>query len=139
MRKEKKSERKKDWKVNKEKGEETKRKENFYVKKSEIKSVFYTNKPMFVLLYKEALLNINKLDSTLPSVFSSLLQELEDVFPDDGPNGLPPFRGIEHQIDFNFGAIIPNRLEYQTNPEETKELQQKVEGIDGKRLCEREP
>ena len=61
--------------VNKEKGEKTKRKESFYAKMSEIKSVFYTNKPMFVLLYKEALLNINELDSTLPSVFSSLLQE----------------------------------------------------------------
>ena len=42
-------------------------------KKSEINSVFYTNKPMLVLLYKKVLLNINELDSTLPSVFSSLL------------------------------------------------------------------
>ena len=63
---------------------------------------------MFILLYKESLLNINELDSTLPSVFSSLLQELEDVFPDDGSNGLPPFRGIKHQIDFSSRAIIPN-------------------------------
>ena len=59
---------------------------------------------MFVLLYKEGLLNINELDSSLPSVFSSLLHEFEDVFPDDGPSGLPPFR----IIDFSYGAIIPN-------------------------------
>ena len=59
--------------MNKEKGEETKRKESFYTKKSEIKSVFYSNKPMFILLYKETLLNIKNLDSSLPSVvFSSL-------------------------------------------------------------------
>ena len=45
--------------MSKGKGEETKRKESFYTKKSEIKSVFYSNKPMFVLLYKEKLLNIN--------------------------------------------------------------------------------
>ena len=45
-------------KVNKEKGEETKRKDNFYAKKSEIKSSFHTNKPMFVLLYKETLLTL---------------------------------------------------------------------------------
>ena len=51
--------------MNKDKGEETKRKESFYAKKSEIKSAFYTNKPMLVLLYKETLLNINELDSTL--------------------------------------------------------------------------
>ena len=94
--------------MNKEKGDETKRKESFYAKKSEIKSVFYTNKSMFAFFYKDALLNINEFDSTLPSVFSSLLQEFEDVFPNDGPSGLPPFRGIEHQIGFNSKTIISN-------------------------------
>ena len=76
-------------KLNKDKEEKTKRKENFYEKKSEVKSVFYTNKPMFVLLYKETLLKINDLDSSLPGVVSSLKQEFKDVFPDDGPSGLP--------------------------------------------------
>ena len=52
----------KDLKVNKEKVEEMKRKENFYAKNSEIKIAFYTNKSMLVLLYKETLLNINDLD-----------------------------------------------------------------------------
>ena len=59
--------------MNKEKELETKRKESLYTKKSEIKSVFYSNKPMFVLLYKQTLLKINDLDSSLPSVVSSLL------------------------------------------------------------------
>ena len=45
---------------------------------------------MFVLLYKETLLNINDLDSFLPSVVSSSLQEFEDVFPEDDHSGLPP-------------------------------------------------
>ena len=40
---------------------------------------------MFGLLYKETLLNINGLDSSLPSVVFSLLQEFKDVFPEDGP------------------------------------------------------
>ena len=44
---------------------------------------------MFVLLYKEMLLNINNLDSSLPSVVSFLLQEFEDVFLEDGPSSLP--------------------------------------------------
>ena len=75
---------KNDMKVNKEK-----RKESFYAKKSEIKSIFHTNKLMFMLLYKETLLNINDLDSTLLSVVSSLLQEFEYVFHEDDPSGLP--------------------------------------------------
>ena len=80
---------------------------------------------MIVLLYKEAL-NINTLDTFLPSVVVSLLQDYEDVFPEDVPQGLPPIRGIEHQIDFVPGASIPNRPAYRTNPEETKELQMQV-------------
>jgi len=32
----------------------------------------------------------------------------EDVFPNDVPSGLPPIRGIEHQIDFVPSASIPN-------------------------------
>ena len=44
---------------------------------------------MFVLLYKETLLNINDLDSSLPSVVSSLLQEFEDVFLEDDSSSFP--------------------------------------------------
>jgi hypothetical protein len=73
-----------------------------------------------------ALLNTNKLDSVLPSSVVSLLQEFEDVFPDEVVHGLPPIRGIEHQIDFVPGASIPNRPAYRSNPEETKELQKQV-------------
>jgi hypothetical protein len=40
----------------------------------------------------------------------SLLQEFEDVFPKEMPSGLPPIKGIEHQIDLVPGAIIPNQL-----------------------------
>ena len=53
----------------------------------------------------------------------------EDVFPDDGPSGLSPFRVIDHQMDFAFGAIILNRPTYRTNLVETKELQRQVEEL----------
>ena len=61
----------------------------------------------------------NDLDSSFPSSFMSLLQEFQDVFPDDIPSGLPPIRGIEHKIDFIPSSIIPNKLAYRYNPEET--------------------
>jgi hypothetical protein len=72
---------------------------SFYAKASDVKSAFYTNQPIFVLLYKEACFNTNELDESLPSIVVSLLQEYE-VFSNDVPSGLPPVRGIEHQIDF---------------------------------------
>ncbi|KAL0313327.1 UNVERIFIED_CONTAM: Retrovirus-related Pol polyprotein from transposon gypsy [Sesamum radiatum] len=41
--------------------------------------------------------------------------------------GLPPIRGIEHQIDFMPGASLPNRPAYRTNPEESKEIQRQIQ------------
>ena len=62
---------------------ETKRKESFYTKDSELNSAFYSKKPMFVLLYKQTLLETNDLDSLLPSIVSSLLLEFKYVILED--------------------------------------------------------
>ena len=99
---------------------------NYIAKKSEIKRALFSQQPLIVLMYKEALLCTNDLVGALPSDIVSLLQEFEDVLPEEVPNGLPPIRGIEHQIDFIPGASIPNRPAYRTNPEDTKELQRQV-------------
>ncbi|PKI54084.1 hypothetical protein CRG98_025527 [Punica granatum] len=53
-------------------------------------------------------------------------KKYEDVFPEKTPHGLPPIRGIEHQIYFAPGASIANRPAYRSNPDETKELQWQV-------------
>ncbi|KAJ9671045.1 hypothetical protein PVL29_027166 [Vitis rotundifolia] len=107
----------------------TKKQGSFYAKASDVKNAFYTNQPIFVLLYKEVCFNTNELDKSLPSVVVSLLHEYEDVFPNDVPSELPPIRGIEHQIDFVPSATIPNRLAYRSNPKKTKELQRQVEEL----------
>uniref|UniRef100_A0A151UF34 Retrovirus-related Pol polyprotein from transposon 17.6 n=1 Tax=Cajanus cajan TaxID=3821 RepID=A0A151UF34_CAJCA len=60
-------------------------------------------------------------------LIQNLLIEFDDVFPSKGPMGLPPFRGIEHQIDFVPGASLPNRPAYRTNPQETKEIEKQVQ------------
>jgi hypothetical protein len=74
-----------------------------------------------VLVYKGEILVSN--DMTPLSIgVSSVLQEFRDVFLEEVPDGLPPLRGIEHQIDLIPGASLPNRAPYRTNPEETKEI-----------------
>ena len=60
---------------------------------------------------------------------SDVLQEFGDVFPEEVPSGLPPLRGIEHQIDLILGATLPNRAPYRTNPDETKEIQRQVQEL----------
>ena len=78
---------------------------------------------------KEACLHTNKLNSSLPSAIVTLLRDFEDVFPNDVPNGLPPIRGIEYQIDFIPKSNIPNRLAYKSNLEEIEEFQRQVEEL----------
>ena len=101
-------------------------KTNFYTKASEVKRVMFLNKPMIVLLYKEALFNTDQLDTSLPSSIVFLLQEFKDVFLEEIPKGLPLIQGIEHEIDFVPCASIPNLPAYRSNPKEIKELQKKV-------------
>ena len=60
---------------------------------------------------------------------ADLLQEYGDVFPKEIPPGLPPIRGIKHQIDLIPGAFLPNRAPYRTNPEETKEIARQVQDL----------
>ena len=60
-----------------------KKQPNFNAKGAQIRSTFFTNKPMILLVYKEAYFNSNDLDSTIPSVAVSLMQEFDDVFPED--------------------------------------------------------
>ena len=65
----------------------------------------------------------------IPPAVANLLQDYKDVFPAELPPGLPPIRGIEHQIDLIPGAQLPNRAPYRTNPEETKEIQRQVQAL----------
>ncbi|KAK1665725.1 hypothetical protein QYE76_053884 [Lolium multiflorum] len=76
------------------------------------------------------LFSFEDMPPSLPPAVANLLQEFIDVFPQDVPPGLPPIRGIEHQIDLIPGASLPNRAPYRTNPEETKEIQRQIQGIE---------
>ena len=97
--------------------------------KSELREVRKNpNQVLFVLVCKDVLISPNDITS-LPSVISHLLQDYKDVFPEEIPAGLPPLRGIEHQIDLIPGAALPNRPPYHTNPEETKEIQRQVQAL----------
>jgi hypothetical protein len=60
---------------------------------------------------------------------STILQDFDDVFPAEVLVGLPPLRGIEHQIDLIPGASLPNRTPYRTNPDEMKEIQAQVQAL----------
>ncbi|CAG7870317.1 unnamed protein product, partial [Brassica rapa] len=106
-----------------------KKETNLLAKSSEIKKALCLQQSMLLFVFKGALMSSSDPAPVLPSELEFLLQDYGDVFPDESPTGLPPMRGIEHQIDLVPGASLPNRPAYRTNPEETKELQKQVDEL----------
>ncbi|XP_071901292.1 uncharacterized protein [Coffea arabica] len=78
-------------------------------KNREVRKLLLSKQVVYVLYCKEVILLSHEALTDLSPDISSLLQEFENVFPDEIPSGLPPLRGIEHQIDFVPGASLPNR------------------------------
>jgi hypothetical protein len=87
-----------------------------------------TNVDVFfhALVCRRVLFSLEDMTTLLPRAITNLLREFKDVFPAEIPPGLPPLRGIEHQIDLILGASLPNRAAYRTNPKEMKEIQRQV-------------
>ena len=53
----------------------------------------------YALVCKQAMFSLDDIVSLVPPAVTNLLQEYEENFPAEIPLGLPPMRGIEHQID----------------------------------------
>ena len=97
--------------------------------KRELEDEFLDGETTLMLLCKELSLLSEELRASLPPRILGLIEEYKDVFPDEIPAGLPPIRGIEHQIDLIPGASLPNRPAYRMNPQETQEVQSQVQEL----------
>jgi hypothetical protein len=101
----------------------------FIATKSDLVEIDANTVVCYALICKQILFSLEDIPSSLPPIVTNLLQEYADIFPKEVPSGLPPIRGIEHQIDLILGASLPNRAPYRTNPEETKEIQHQVQEL----------
>jgi hypothetical protein len=97
--------------------------------KSDINELIASTLVAYALVCKDALFSVQDMQHSLPPAIANILQEYSDVFPSEIPAGLPPIRGIEHQIDLIPGASLPNCAPYRTNPKETKEIQRQVQEL----------
>ena len=101
----------------------------YFATKSDLDEIDASTTVCYALVCKETLFSLEDTSISLPPAVTNLLQEYADVFPMEVPPGLPPIRGIEHQIDLIPGASLPNRAPYRTNPDETKEIQRQVQEL----------
>lgn len=51
------------------------------------------------------------------------------ITDDDAPITLPPIRGVEHEIDFLPGAVLPNQPAYRMSPRDTDILQEYMDKL----------
>jgi len=92
--------------------------DNMLTRKS-LEKVFHVEQPSYHLLCKRTVscTTTSLKHKKLSTLLEKILRECEDVFPKEGPKGLPNFRGIEHQIELVPMASLLNRPAYTTNPQ----------------------
>ncbi|XP_071709110.1 uncharacterized protein [Rutidosis leptorrhynchoides] len=68
----------------------------------------------------------------IPARVKPLLSEFAVMFSTELPTGLPPIRGIKHQIDLVLGSVLPKKATYRCSPHEAKELEKQVNELAAK-------
>ncbi|KAG7556876.1 Integrase catalytic core [Arabidopsis suecica] len=104
------------------------KKTNLYITPSTVLRSVNSQDKVLLMVFKEGLFSGQE-EKDLPPEILELLERFKEVFPEEIPPGLPPIRGIEHQIDLVPGAPLPNRPAYRVNPEEAKELEKQVQDL----------
>jgi len=68
-------------------------------------------------------------DGDLPAIIRRVLREHKDVFPPALPAGLPPQRGIDHEIKLEEGSDPPSRPTYRMSYVELDELKKQLDEL----------
>jgi hypothetical protein len=70
-----------------------------------------------------------KTEAEIPELVQLLLAEFKHILPEELPNGPPPLRDIQHQIDLVPGTNLPNKAHYRMTPQQHEELKRQVQEL----------
>ncbi|XP_028549525.1 uncharacterized protein LOC110110738 [Dendrobium catenatum] len=77
-----------------------------------------------------------KTEAEIPIAVREILYRYREVWPAELPNELPPLRDLQHQIDLQPGANLPNLSHYKMSPREHAALQAIIEELLRKQLIQ---
>jgi hypothetical protein len=94
---------------------------------------------VLLIVNREVKQEDNIIPTDLPTEFLTMLEEFQDIMPDEVPNRLPPIRVVQHVIDLISGSTLPNLPHYRMSPTENEELSHQIQqlldkGFIGERL-----
>ena len=99
----------------------SKKQEVLFVSRKQVTRTLQDNRELWVLPTKELVdTELKSISYITDPTLQDLVRKYEDVFPADLPPGLPPVRGIEHQIDLIPSAAVPNKAPYRCNPKKLR-------------------
>ncbi|XP_028547843.1 uncharacterized protein LOC114578643 [Dendrobium catenatum] len=77
----------------------------FVVSGASLIHLWQENSVMFALIAEAA--ETGRVSPNVPSTVQPILQQFTEFWPSELPSALPPLREIQHQIDFQPGAVQP--------------------------------
>ena len=75
----------------------------------------------------------------VPTEVADMLGEFFDIVSNNVPDGLPPMRKINHQMDLVPRANFPNKVVHRMTPTKSEELNRKVHELLQKGLIQESP
>ena len=72
---------------------------------------------------------VKQVDGNIPTEFTAMLEEFQDIMPGEMPNQLPPMREVQHAIDLIPGSTLPNLPHYRMSPAENEELSRQIQQL----------
>ncbi|KAL2532722.1 Retrovirus-related Pol polyprotein from transposon 17.6 [Abeliophyllum distichum] len=81
---------------------------------------------------KSVLIKVEEIEEAtgpIPKPIRRLLQEFEDVMPEEFPRRLPPRKAIDHEIELILGAKSPTKASYRMAQPELEELRKQLAKI----------